>query len=252
MEVAAFLEQFIERYLFADLETLKTAGPSQPLADGHVGYPTFMACAAGIEVLGLLISPDEYTKESSGGANGPSRNFVRYWSTYLYPDEPRSLVGDAIFQLVRNGVAHTFAAKAPTISKRGAHLERIDGVARVNVVTLANDFRKSYADNLRPILDGTKAKGKLDETKASLQMRLDELLTLDAKKIDHHSPVLEKLPDAGERIAGINVGATGHTRIVALDTAIASSSDITGSVRAPNVGAVSNSAFPTGSPLTKK
>jgi hypothetical protein len=248
MRVVDFLERFIEGYLFADLETLRNAGPEQVLRDGHVGYPMFMACAAGIEVLGLLISPDKYTEQSSRGVgvNGPSKNFVRYWKTYLYREEPESEVGAAIFQLARNGIAHTFAAKSPAIAKRGPHLKQVDGVTRINVVDLANDFRGSYSASIRPLLNANGV-GFLGETVQSMDERLGEMLALDAHRIGNYRDALSKLPAAASALEGLNSGATDDVRHVVFDLTdleVASQPGITGSIQDP-AGIASSSTVAT-------
>lgn len=244
MRIDDFLRQYVDGYLFADLETLKAAGPPAPAADGHVGYPLFTACAAGIELLGFLVSDGRVAFKD----RKPSENFVEYWKAYLYPDEPRAGAGMAIFQLVRNGVAHMFTAKSPTIAKRGDHLVQVDGVTRINVVELADNLRRSYAMHVLPIVEG-KRSGTRGETAATMQDRLDEILARYKRDFDTHRAGLDSLPNmtsSASALAGLNSGATDAVRTIVLD----GSSFVTQSI-APQVGAVSTAPAPP-TPVTKK
>jgi len=244
MRLDDFLRKYVDGYLFADLETLRTAGPPAPAADGHVGYPMFTACAAGIELLGFLVSDGSVAFKD----RKPNENFVEYWKTYLYPDEPRAGVGMAIYQLVRNGVAHMFTAKSPTIAKRGEHLVQVDGVTRVNVVELSDDFRRSYSMHVRPIVEGKRC-GARGETAVTMQDRLDEILARYKRDFDTHRAGLDSLPGTASSssvLDGLQAEPTDALRTIILD----GNAFVTQSL-APQLGAeaISTSA-PT--PITKK
>jgi hypothetical protein len=208
MRVGLFLDRFVQGYLFSDLETMKYAGA--PSGDGRLGYPMFTGCAAGIELLGFLISDGSIVKPK------PWQNFVRYWETYLYPGDPaRRGAGMSVLQLIRNGIAHTFTSKAPTIAKEGPHLVNIDGVARVNVVELAEDLCRTYYSDLRPVVDG-KQIGRIGETTVSIQRRLDELMATHEANLNTHSAGLIPLPCGKSALDGLNAGATEDVKAVEL------------------------------------
>jgi hypothetical protein len=191
MKLADFLAQFIEGYLFADLTTMTTAGPASPTTPGHLGYPMLMTCASGIEMLGILAAP------SDAKAN-PWEHFVRYWSEYLYATGPRRDVGMAVYQLVRHGIAHNFAAKAPFEITKGApeHLVKASGVARIDSKQLFIDLYGSYFNVFKPVANGAKP-GPNGETPGTMQQRLDNLLKLNAKSLTDHGEPLTRLPPAG-------------------------------------------------------
>ena len=104
MDIKDFVHKFVDGYLFSDLETMKSAAPPTG-NDGHLGYPMLMTCAAGIELFGILVSTSAFEPRE------PGRNFRRFWQEHLYTVGPRREVADAVYRLVRNGVAHNFATK---------------------------------------------------------------------------------------------------------------------------------------------
>jgi hypothetical protein len=200
VEIKAFLQQVVEGYLFHDLETMRTA--EVKTKDGHCGYPMVMSCMAGAELLGLLsgktpFGPSEATKEPT-----PSLSFVRYWSEYLYTTSPRRDAGFSLYQLLRHGVAHTFAGKEPigvTRHESARHLTNglYQGVPMVVVDgdQLFADFKASYYDRFLPVALGTK-KGPQGEDAASMQGRLDNLFAYNAAKAKTHGGPLANLPTA--------------------------------------------------------
>lgn len=156
MQLGEFLAKYIEGALAADQETMLLAMPPAEQLDakkvgwGHVGYPMIMACAAGIEMLGILTST--YGLRESG------KNFTHYWKTYLYPQAlfpARAAVADAIYVLARCGITHNFASKAPEIRKGGNHhLVSDGGTFVINCAQLVEDFEASYRDRIAPIVAG--------------------------------------------------------------------------------------------------
>jgi hypothetical protein len=247
MRLDAFLGKFIEGYLFSDLETMKGAGPASPAADGHLGYPMFTAFASGVELLGFLMSDGT----DAFKARRPYQNFVSYWTEYLYPDEPRRGAGMSIFQLIRNGVAHAFVAKAPTVAKRGPHLVNVEGVVRVDAVQLADDLKASYYSHVRRVVDGES--GRRGETFASMQERLDEMLRSYEQDYVRHRSGLDALPpsSAVSPLDTLNSGATDDVRTVSI--LLDGASFVTQSYEAvPSVGASSVGHGTLGTDTPKK
>src|SRR5689334_16115349 len=56
MNIADFLEQYVEGYLFEDLTSMEPIRAGQGKECGAVGYPMVAATLAGIELLGALTS----------------------------------------------------------------------------------------------------------------------------------------------------------------------------------------------------
>ena len=111
----------------------------------------------------------------------------------------------AVYQLVRHGIAHNFAAKAPLeITKAPAgtsaadHLRRVasSGVTRIDANQLFVDLRTTYLGRFKPVANGS-TPGPLGESAGSMQTRLDDLLSRNADALkkrhelvsaaDHHS-----------------------------------------------------------------
>jgi hypothetical protein len=148
MELPAFLEQVVEGYLLADLDSLQRA---EPRADGHGAcvYPMVMTTCAGIELLGKL---------STGGDR--AKGFTHYWSTYLYNNRSEH-EGTVIYQAVRHGLAHLFLAKSNVQIRKsdGQHLAfNEDGRLCLNATQLATDFARSYWNRARAELIGPAAR----------------------------------------------------------------------------------------------
>jgi hypothetical protein len=139
-----FLRTYVSGYLLADLRSMERFRLPGNRKTGALGYPMVMTVAAGIELLGSLISPSK--------ADG-IKCFGRFWREWLYPNEPdRQRLADAVYLLGRHGIAHAFVAK-PRItvtrvrSPKGYHLKRQFGTAdtlMIDAPTLVRDFRRAY------------------------------------------------------------------------------------------------------------
>jgi hypothetical protein len=144
-----FLKQIVEGYLFGDIESLKKAGAG-PDGNGGCNYPLLMTVIAGIELLGNLVSPEPY-KPWKGDLN--RARFAEFWEKYVYRgDQTRADAGKWIYDLARNGLAHTFVVGGPIkIAKgeRANHLKKkSDRSVYVDASQLADDLRIGY-DRLR-------------------------------------------------------------------------------------------------------
>ncbi|MFH1862216.1 MAG: hypothetical protein ABH878_05325 [bacterium] len=154
-----FLQHNVEGYLFEDLKTLKAASITPGKTAGAVGYPLVMTAFAGIELLGALVSTQEFNP--SHGAE----YFTAYWSQYLYDTDPaRKDAGNVLYKLVRHGLAHVFVTKGDIGVAKGApsrHLMRDDdGCVWIDANQLAEDLMSSYCTRFKPLL--TKASGPVN------------------------------------------------------------------------------------------
>lgn len=82
MELETFLRDFVEGALFMDLETMAAAKPTPAPGNptpkfGYLGYPIIMACAAGIELLGTLLS-DRYEEKSAKNFKAHDKDYKKY------------------------------------------------------------------------------------------------------------------------------------------------------------------------------
>jgi|GEM_PF-5069387 len=162
MDLTRFLKEYIEQYLLSDLRNMVAYEKTIDVKhDGHLGYPLFISCAAGIETLGVLLTEkeDDFTESGASG-------FDHYWRTYLYKDLPERNVARNIYALVRNGIAHNFAAKLPTIGTRmpDRHLKVVDGVPYIDATKLASDFEWSYEQFKKDAKENKELRRELEDT----------------------------------------------------------------------------------------
>ena len=140
-----FLLTDVRGNLFRDLEAMRATTFAFPLA---------MTACAGIELLGLLLSPTEFDPDEKGVVH-----FLRYWNEYLYPSDPsKRELGNAVYQLIRHGIAHGFVLKGPFgigCSQGMAHLSRYGGGAvYIDAAQLAADVLISFRERVEPIIAG--------------------------------------------------------------------------------------------------
>lgn len=210
MRIEDFVTRYLDGYLFSDLTTMRAARPAMG-DDGHLGYPMLLACAAGIEVLGILVATTPFK------AHKPAKNFLRYWEQHLYTGGPRLAVGEAVYELVRHGIAHNFATKvAFAVSKSGKnHLTTAGETTTIDVLALADDLWLSFDRRIRPIVCGSPAFGI---SAATMQDRLNEI---EADNVDWYLPHQAALaalpqPPAAEpsvpiTASGLNLGVTASS-----------------------------------------
>lgn len=176
------LDTLLEQYLIGDLRELKTIS---------VGYPKLMTLCAGAELLGALLND---------GATGTrkEKDFVDYWTTYLYPHLAGSHEkAEAFYVLVRHGVMHHFFPKGPIAVGRGQpelHMTTdAAGVLFLNVDKLIDDFITAYEDRVVPIL--AKPDGNL--SRASMRQRFIALIDGGMRAASRQSLPSRFQPTAG-------------------------------------------------------
>jgi hypothetical protein len=152
MTLDEFLERFIEGYLFCDLRSMAPIRVRDGDEYGGVGYPMVMSALSGIELLGALTSDKTFSRWS-----GSPGRFQQFWAEFMYPQRPkRSQMGSLIYELVRNGLAHTCITKPMVVvtkSHDGAHLCRTaDGSIVVDALTLADELVAAYEERVKPRL----------------------------------------------------------------------------------------------------
>ena len=158
-----FLGKYIDNYLLSDLIKIKENIPNY-IHPGNAAYPMTGAICAGIELLGSLVAGIKvdpaceacHSKERSS----PKSPFNHYCMHYLSKVDPRyKNFGPVLSQLIRNGIAHSFATKGQVGMTRVEpepgeenHLVRMtqEGFLVVNVDRLFDDFQKSYELYFKP------------------------------------------------------------------------------------------------------
>lgn len=153
MTLDDYLTQFIEGYLFNDLDSMAAIGVPDGKQFGGVAYPMVMTALSGIEILGTLTSPHWQAKHDGPG------NFRHFWREYLYKGREAIQRLDAVFyELVRHGLAHSFMTKPMvmvTKSNDDRHLHKSpDNVIYVDALTLATELRTAYEQRMRPRMIG--------------------------------------------------------------------------------------------------
>jgi hypothetical protein len=152
VRIQEFLETWVEGYLIEDLKTLENVQLPEGKNYGAVGYPLVATVAAGIELLGALLL--------KGNGNAEQR-FNYYWDKYLKKMDPAVYGVEAHRELVRtlcrDGIAHIYLAKPGIIiSKDGVRpaivIDSRRTSARVDVLSLSRDLRRSYVDLVRPVV----------------------------------------------------------------------------------------------------
>lgn len=178
------LARTIEGFLHYDLSTMA-------MDDHHgrgVAYPILTSTCAGIEFLGALLSTDPF--EPVGKSTS---YFSAYWREHLYPaPSPRAEFGGAVYKLVRNGLAHSFAMKKQIgVHRKNAALHLVrspTGVFIIDAVQLARDFLLSYSSRIKPQL------GRNSTIRARMEIRLAEIDDQYERDAAKQAPVLLAAP----------------------------------------------------------
>jgi len=201
-----FLDRFVERFLFSDLDSMIKIDVPTGQQYGNATFPIMMATCSGMELLGGLIGHETFNPEDRDGSD--RRRFNRYWDQALkttvaeygsIPGGPRRLRS-----LVRNPLAHSFVTgpgiafvREPVGStNQNQHLKvaiATNGrpVLIIDAVQFAMDLRKSYQGVVKPILRGEPdhfGVGVNPTTRASMQRRLDEMIA-GYERIAEHKDV---------------------------------------------------------------
>jgi hypothetical protein len=180
MEIEWFLERYVEGYLFQDLRRMAEIELRDGEEYGAVGYPMVLTALAGVELLGALTSSVAFDPFA-----GKAR-FREFWSDYLYPDaSDRRQLADAVYTLVRHGLAHSAMTKPTIWVTKGApilHLRRprADVAFVIDATSIATDLENAYWQRVKPDAD----------LQDRMAMRLAEMRTKYTKEIEALSATL--------------------------------------------------------------
>ncbi|HUD07685.1 MAG TPA: hypothetical protein VMQ52_01255 [Candidatus Saccharimonadales bacterium] len=149
-----FFKQIVDEYLFLDLKNMVEIQQKAGEPAGAASYPILATCVSAMELLGGLLSSEDYSDNQSKSKG----YFEHYWNEYLIKVNPAySRYLDLFWQLVRHGVAHTYIAKTAitvTKGKKDSHLVLYSDNTRFNIdcQVFYEDFLKSYNDQVKPLL----------------------------------------------------------------------------------------------------
>jgi hypothetical protein len=197
MTLDQYLERYVEGYLFGDLHSMAAVKVRGPY--GGVGYPMVMATLSGIELLGVLTSDVGFDKKKRDG----DKRFRDYWQQYLYRNHPaRQRIANAIYELVRHGLAHTYTAKPTFVVTKhgdGRHMSwspTDDGESFwIDARIFADELIESYEQRVKPRLTADAA------FKRQMELRYGELRDVYAEDFDD---MKSQLKQAGSQpISGI-------------------------------------------------
>ena len=191
MTLDEYLSRYVEGYLFEDLKSMYAVRLGDGKIYGGVGYPMVATTLAGIELLGVLTSKTKFT-----GWHGNKR-FRDYWQTFLYPGFPaRRPLANAIYQLVRNGLAHTYTPKPAFIVTKehnGRHMSWYNEFFWIDALTFADELIESYSQRVKPQLSAPSFKKRMDVRYTELRRKYRE----DYEKM---KSILNKVPTTAQRM----------------------------------------------------
>lgn len=150
----AYVEKYIEGYLFSDLDTIVNHVDSNE-HPGNLAYMLMTALCSAVEFNGLLLQKDDPVKD---GRVDASTGFGHYVKHYLEKvDERYSVIRELGPRLIRNGIAHAYATKGRVAITRvgerdASHLIKYtaDETLVINANYLYEDFKRSYFEHAKP------------------------------------------------------------------------------------------------------
>lgn len=174
MDIEAFLQQYVEEYLFKDLKNMAKIKLEPLETAGAASYPMIATTLAGMELLGWLL----YEKEEHFDRKKGDAYFHHYWNDYLAKENGKYPRGGGVSNLIRglarHGLAHASLAKPGvwvTKGKPQSHMSisKTSAKLTIDAIELFKDFENSYWNSVKPCLaDATK--------KVMMQARLDEMI----------------------------------------------------------------------------
>lgn len=188
-----FLENYIEGYLLKDLFSVKENVPG----DAHPGNAAYLitgAICSGIDFLGSLVT-DRVTTAACEHCGKPEHTrskfpFEHYCKYYLSQVDPRyTNLGPVLRELIRNGIAHSFATKGKvgitrvSDSHDDLHLVKMtkEGFLVLHADRFYDDFKKSYAEFYKPELasnpdKNAKALENYEHMRASKEIEIERTM----------------------------------------------------------------------------
>lgn len=217
MDIDDFFEQIINGYLLGDLKNMADLRQSGNVVGGGAGYPMVITILSGIELLGGLLHPGQYT-------DSPTKSegyFNYYWSNYLTPvNQAYDTLGGLFYKLIRHGIAHTFITKMGITVSKGQDggrwhlaLDSVQNTLNVDCLTFYEDFKQS-CQHVQQALTADVA------LKSHTQNNLDLLIAQSQQKSDNvfrsyfAANGIVATPSAMPAQATMPSGITGSTTVI--------------------------------------
>ncbi len=174
-----FLERYVENYMLADLVNVKDKVASDEAGNG--AYLITAAVCSGMELIGSLTTTYDTLSGCEVCGKPEQKRFKfpidHYCAHYMAEVDKRyAPFGPIARELIRNGIAHSFATKGMIgITRKGDvsnHLTRVsdEGVLVINADCFLEDFKKSYYEFAKPdIKDGGAMRARAVENYAQMQ-----------------------------------------------------------------------------------
>ena len=162
MTIEEFLKQFVEEYLFCDLENM--AAITLPLGknNGAASYPIVATILSGMELLGALLMQNTTDFKPLDGA----QHFKNYWNNYFVIENPKYRGLHRFFrQLMRHGISHVFVAKPGIFiakdSGKPTFLDQTNMELFLDCKVFLEEFERSYENQVIPVLGSKKSNKQL-------------------------------------------------------------------------------------------
>ena len=176
MDINKFLEQFVEGYLFCDIESMLKIELEDGQKYGACGYPVVMSVLAGMELLGGLLSKNTFDKYAG------DKCFDNYWDNYFCIFDHKykiSGIKKLVRGLIRHGLAHNSITKQGIfIGKDGSvthwHLDKEKSQLFIDFSKFYKDFRASYNKFIK----------NNPSIRSEMQIRLNEMIKEYSKEAE--------------------------------------------------------------------
>lgn len=219
MNRSDFFKQIIDNYLFLDLRNMAGLEQKDGEGGGAASYPMLATCVSGIELLGGLLSPQDYNHKND------KTYFIHYWDEYLVKTEPKYMdYAELFWRLVRNSVAHTYMAKVAITVTKGDKANNLvfhsdDNRFNIDCVAFYWDFKKSYDELVKPkLITNDSFTEQVDKNIAGLltesETLCDEVLA-PLRTVTRDQPIVTVSTgaDSFQTPSGINIPA-GTTTVI--------------------------------------
>ena len=205
MDLRDFLRTFVDGYLISDLRAMLAVRPTGDSRFGALGYPIVASTCAGIELLGTLSCEPKAAVDFNEGR----RYFRWFWQNWMCTDEGRRDLADPVYELLRNGIAHSFVGR-PRVEvgrfggSRDMHLTRKprSEVLHVDADALANDFVNAY------VALSSRVQANLP-FREYVGNRLAEYPRLSSKKSDSHKDRIRRVSERHAALGKPQAGSLG-------------------------------------------
>lgn len=187
MDIEEFLKYCIEGYLFKDLENISKIHVTKGDV-GEASFPMLSSILAGMELLGAIVNPKGAVTVTSGKREIDGGNqFDHYWIYYLSSlDKKYTGFNKLFYDLLRNGIVHTFMVKQHVIVYKTHHnhmscSQDPPGLI-IGCIELFRDFQQTYFNHVVPILKTEHSVTHVN--RGTMQSNLDAILDLYSNEAD--------------------------------------------------------------------